>query len=104
MKITRFTGVNGTRIPNTTNVPAIEFINDKGTLKSTDEIKSQFFADENTKVPTVTYCNTGMQASLVAVLQDEIFPEHPPRLYNGGLTEMSVLAPKRISDGPPHLV
>ncbi|CAD5210718.1 unnamed protein product [Bursaphelenchus okinawaensis] len=95
--------VNGTRIPHTTNVPALEAINDKGVLRPLEDIKKDLFASENPSKPVITYCNTGMQASVVSVLQDAIFPDHPARMYGGGLTEMAQRAPKRISEGPIHL-
>ncbi|CAD5213944.1 unnamed protein product [Bursaphelenchus xylophilus] len=96
--------VNGTRIPHTTNIPASEAVGDDGLLKPLEELKKGLFAPEDPTKPVITYCNTGMQASVISVLQDALFPDHPARMYNGGLMEMAQRAPKRISDGPQHLV
>jgi len=95
--------VNGTRIPNTTNVPAAEFVNSEGRLKPFEQIKEELFAKYDPSKPTITYCSTGMQASFGAVVQESLFPNKPIRLYNGSLKEMEQRAPKRISDGPLHI-
>ncbi|KAI6238815.1 putative thiosulfate sulfurtransferase mpst-1 [Aphelenchoides fujianensis] len=95
--------VNATRIRGTTNVPAAEFLNAEGTLRPLEEIQKDLFHEYKADKPTVTYCNTGMQAALAAVVHDAIFPNAPARLYNGSLKELEQRAPKRINDGPTHL-
>ncbi|KAI6170690.1 putative thiosulfate sulfurtransferase mpst-1 [Aphelenchoides bicaudatus] len=81
--------VTGTRIPNTTNVPSIEFL--------------KFYKDYKPDKPTITFCNAGIQASLAAIVQQEIFPDAQIRVYNGSMKEMEIRAPKRISEGPQHI-
>lgn len=54
--------------------------------------------------PTITSCNAGIQAALLAYVIDAVKPsQNPPRVYNGSLKEMELRAPKKISEGPQHL-
>jgi 3-mercaptopyruvate sulfurtransferase SseA len=94
------TVVPGSRIPGTHNVPSNELIGPDGLLLPEEKIKaklSEVGFDE--KKPTITYCNTGMTASLLSTVLDDIYPNSPVRLYNGSLKEMELRAPGRISDG-----
>uniref|UniRef100_A0AC34F766 Rhodanese domain-containing protein n=1 Tax=Panagrolaimus sp. ES5 TaxID=591445 RepID=A0AC34F766_9BILA len=92
--------VPGCRIPGTHNVPSNELVGLDGLLLPQNEIKaklSEVGFDENK--PTITLCNTGMQASLLSAVLDDVYPNAHVRLYNGSLKEMEIRAPERINDG-----
>jgi thiosulfate/3-mercaptopyruvate sulfurtransferase len=92
--------VPGCRIPGTHNVPSNELVGPDGLLLPQEEIKTKLSeAGFDEKKPTITYCNTGMQASLLSTILDDVYPNAPIRLYNGSLKEMEIRAPERISDG-----
>ncbi|CAB02870.1 Putative thiosulfate sulfurtransferase mpst-1 [Caenorhabditis elegans] len=97
--------VNGTRIAGFKNLPSAELLVKGGNLKSEEEIKS--WLTQNGYVenqPTITSCNAGIQAALLAYVIDAVKPsQNPPRVYNGSLKEMELRAPKKISEGPQHL-
>jgi len=95
--------VSGVRIPNTTSVPSFEFVDQNGLLKPLDQIKKELYSTYEPGKPTITFCNAGIQASLSALVQKEIFPDAEIKVYNGSLKEMELRAPKRISEGPMHI-
>lgn len=64
---------------------------------------SELYKDYKPDKPTVTFCNAGIQASMSAIVQQEIFPDAQIRIYNGSLREMEIRAPERISEGPLHI-
>uniref|UniRef100_A0A8R1DG11 thiosulfate sulfurtransferase n=1 Tax=Caenorhabditis japonica TaxID=281687 RepID=A0A8R1DG11_CAEJA len=96
--------VNGTRIAGFKNLPSSELIGKDGKLQNEEHIRS--WLQKNGYVanqPTVTSCNAGIQAALLAYVIDAVEPNSAPRVYNGSLKEMELRAPKKISDGPQHL-
>ncbi|KAH7724521.1 Protein MPST-1 [Aphelenchoides avenae] len=96
--------VTGTHIPGTKNVPAAELIDENGLLEDNDEIRRRLESvgfDESK--PTVTLCNTGMQASLVSFALESLSPPISSRLYCGSLKEMELRDPKRICGGKKHI-
>ncbi|CAI2353876.1 unnamed protein product [Caenorhabditis sp. 36 PRJEB53466] len=96
--------VNGTRIPGFKNAPSSELLAKNGTLKSETEIQSWLVQNGYVaNQPTVTSCNSGVQAALLAYVMDAVEPSSAPRLYNGSLKEMELRDPKKISGGPQHL-
>ncbi|CAI5450143.1 unnamed protein product [Caenorhabditis angaria] len=96
--------VNGTRIAGFKNFPSAELLQKPGILKSEDEIRQWFNKNGyNPSLPTVTSCNSGVQAALLAFVMDWALPESRPRLFNGSLKEVELRDPKKISEGPQHL-
>ncbi|CAI5450140.1 unnamed protein product [Caenorhabditis angaria] len=96
--------VNGTRIAGFKNFPSAELLQKPGILKSEEEIRQWFTKNGyNPSLPTVTSCNSGVQAALLAYVMDWALPESRPRLFNGSLKEVELRDPKKISEGPQHL-
>ncbi|CEF69214.1 Sulfurtransferase [Strongyloides ratti] len=97
--------VDGCYIPGTINLPATEFFNSDGTFKDELEIKNILNkknidivdVDGKQKKEVVTFCNTGTQATILNFVLEHIYPKVKTRLWNGGLKELEVRNPKRIS-------
>ncbi|KAK0411964.1 hypothetical protein QR680_005950 [Steinernema hermaphroditum] len=92
--------VEGSYIPGFKNVPAAELVGDDGLIKPANLVKELLDKGGYDKSkPTVTSCNTGMQASMLAFVMENVYPETSVRIYNGSLKEMEQRDPKRISGG-----
>lgn len=96
--------VNGTRIKGFKNLPSSELLEKGGTLKSPEKVR-KWLTDNGylSNQPTITSCNSGVQAALLAYVMDAVEPKSAPRVYNGSLKEMELRDPKKISEGPQHL-
>ncbi|KJH47390.1 rhodanese-like protein [Dictyocaulus viviparus] len=92
--------VTGSNIPGFKNMPAVELIDDKGLIKSPQEI-TQWLSSNGYQQgqPVVTLCNSGMQASMLAYVMDAILPHVSPRVYNGSMKEMELRDPRKICGG-----
>uniref|UniRef100_A0A7E4WDL5 Rhodanese-like protein n=1 Tax=Panagrellus redivivus TaxID=6233 RepID=A0A7E4WDL5_PANRE len=92
--------VPGSHLPNSANVPANEFIGSNGKLLPKAFLKAKLEnAGFDPEKKTITLCNTGMQASLLNLVLDEVYPNSPLRLYNGSLKELEIRDPGRICGG-----
>lgn len=97
--------VDGSYVPGTINLPASEFFNSDGTFKDESEVKNIISEknidlvdkDGKQKKEIVTFCNTGTQAPILNFVLENIYPNVETRLWNGGLKELEVRNPKRIS-------
>uniref|UniRef100_A0A0K0F9P4 Putative thiosulfate sulfurtransferase (inferred by orthology to a C. elegans protein) n=1 Tax=Strongyloides venezuelensis TaxID=75913 RepID=A0A0K0F9P4_STRVS len=97
--------VDGSYIPGTINIPANEFFKEDGTFKEADVIKNVInkrninIIDENgkQKKQIITFCSTGTQATILNFALENIYPNIETKLWNGGLKELEVRNPKRIS-------
>lgn len=117
--IRRGLDVSGTHIPGTKNVPAAELIDENGLLEDNDEIRRrksiplqcphdsisglakmiivaglESVGFDESK-PTVTLCNTGMQASLVSFALESLSTPISSRLY-GVRKATLILAPSLL--------
>uniref|UniRef100_A0A915DBK7 Rhodanese domain-containing protein n=1 Tax=Ditylenchus dipsaci TaxID=166011 RepID=A0A915DBK7_9BILA len=94
--------IQGSNILGSKNVPALELLNEDGTIKSESEILGLIqksgcnLFGKNTKM--VTLCNVGMQASLLAFAV-ELVTDSNVKLYNGSMFELSRRAPHLINGG-----
>uniref|UniRef100_A0A1I7YK07 Sulfurtransferase n=1 Tax=Steinernema glaseri TaxID=37863 RepID=A0A1I7YK07_9BILA len=96
--------VEGSFVPGFKNVPAAELVGDDGLIKPPNAIKELLEAGGYDKSkPTITSCNTGMQASMLAFVMENVYPETNVRVFNGSMKEMEARDPKRISGGAGHL-
>jgi len=92
--------VPGSFIPGTRNAPGVEFVGKDGKLVPEDLVKEKLIeADFDPEKPTITLCNSGVQASFLAAVIDNFFPNVNVRVFNGSMKEMEARAPQRISGG-----
>ncbi|TKR87398.1 hypothetical protein L596_011800 [Steinernema carpocapsae] len=92
--------VDGCYIPGFKNVPAAELVGEDQMIKPANLVKEVLDKGGYDKSkPVVTSCNTGIQASLLAFIMENVYPETNVRVYNGSLKEMEQRDPKRISGG-----
>ncbi|KAL6740465.1 hypothetical protein Aduo_013816 [Ancylostoma duodenale] len=86
----------GSHLKGAKNVPLPDVIGEKG-IKSKEEIeKALKKAGFDAGLPTVTACNGGVQAALLALALDHV--GIPYRVYNGGMYEIGLRSPKMISE------
>ncbi|CAJ0601989.1 unnamed protein product [Cylicocyclus nassatus] len=89
-------GVPGYRLPKSKNLPLDKVIGAEG-LKSKAEIeKALENVGFNRDLPTVTVCNKGVQASVLALVLRQLGVK--ARVFNGSLTEVALRAPELISE------
>ncbi|VDP18424.1 unnamed protein product [Onchocerca flexuosa] len=91
--------VNGSRVSGTKCAPAIEMISEKGRLKDPEELRSWLqkcgFKQD---LPIVSHCLRGIQACMLNLIIEDLFPSLRPRTYHGSCYELQVRDPKRISE------
>ncbi|VDN18350.1 unnamed protein product [Gongylonema pulchrum] len=91
--------VNGSHVPGTKTAPAIEMIDENGHLKSPDELKSWLehcgFKKDR---PTVSLCLRGIQACMLNLAIEDLYPSLHPRVYHGSCLELQARDPGRISE------
>ncbi|KAE9547998.1 hypothetical protein FO519_008791 [Halicephalobus sp. NKZ332] len=92
--------VPGSFIPGTRNAPVAEFVGKDGKLVSEDIVREKLAeADFDPEKPTITLCNSGIQAAFLATIIDNSFPQANIRLFNGSMKEVEARAPQRINGG-----
>lgn len=112
-----FVVVPGSFIPGTQNTPVVELVGSDGQLLPKEIIKEKLAeANFDPKKPTITFCNSGMQAALYAAIIENIYSNQKVRLYNvsffylilvdyflynfqGSMKEIEVREPQRICGG-----
>ncbi|CAJ0601988.1 unnamed protein product [Cylicocyclus nassatus] len=89
-------GVPGYHMKGSKNLPLDVLIGEDG-LKSKAVIERALEkAGYNPNLPTVTMCNKGIQASVLALIMKQVGVK--ARVFNGSLTEVALRAPKLISE------
>ncbi|WKY03409.1 hypothetical protein Q1695_004837 [Nippostrongylus brasiliensis] len=89
-------GATGSHLKGAKSVPIATVIGEKG-IKSPEEIKLALKnANFDESLPTVTACNTGIQASLLTLVLSTVGKQ--ARLYNGSMAEIGLRASQLISE------
>ncbi|VDL83627.1 unnamed protein product [Nippostrongylus brasiliensis] len=87
-------GATGSHLKGAKSVPIATVIGEKG-IKSPEEIKLALKnANFDESLPTVTACNTGIQASLLTLVLSTVGKQ--ARLYNGSMAEIGLRASQLI--------
>ncbi|MGJ8527167.1 3-mercaptopyruvate sulfurtransferase [Maritalea sp.] len=85
-------GMRAGHMPGATNVPFSSLLNEDGTFKSSDELKTMF-ADKHIDLgkPITTTCGSGVTASII-LLALELIGKTDARLYDGSWAEWGSLS------------
>ncbi|KAL3985867.1 Rhodanese-like domain family protein [Acanthocheilonema viteae] len=90
--------VRGSHVPGTKCAPAIEMIDEEGCLKDPEELKNWLekcgFKQD---LPIISQCLRGVQACLLNLVIEDLFPSVRPRVYHGSCLELQARDPKKIS-------
>ena len=77
------TKVHGSHIPGTKNVPIGGFVDSEGHILPEDKIKEKLAeCGFDRSKPTVTLCNMGIQASMLATIIDSVYADAELKVYN----------------------
>jgi thiosulfate/3-mercaptopyruvate sulfurtransferase len=91
-------GLKKGKIPGSLNMPFKELLNDNGTFKDVDKIKSAFETigvDTSGKTKVITSCGSGTTAAILTFALNELLGVDAP-LYDGSFAEYGKLDAKRV--------
>ncbi|VDM95627.1 unnamed protein product [Thelazia callipaeda] len=91
--------VTGSHVKGMKCAPAVEMIDENGRLKTDKELK--FWLQKcgfKHNLPTISLCLRGMQACMLNLVIEDIFPTLHPRVYHGSCLELQNRDPARLSE------
>uniref|UniRef100_A0A915PHF8 Rhodanese domain-containing protein n=1 Tax=Setaria digitata TaxID=48799 RepID=A0A915PHF8_9BILA len=91
--------VHGSHVPGTKCAPAVEMIDKNGHLKNPDELKRWLLScGFKRDLPVISQCLRGIQACMLNLVIEDLFPSVRPRVYHGSCLELQNRDPERISE------
>ena len=90
-------GLPSGHIPGSVNIPSSQFLDEKGQLKSTDQLKPLF---DDSEAPIITTCGSGVSAAVIALALARL-GNWDVSVYDGSWTEWASDPARPIAQGAP---
>ncbi|VDK72428.1 unnamed protein product [Litomosoides sigmodontis] len=91
--------VSGSHVPGTKCAPAVEMISEEGCLKDPEELKSWLEkCGFKQGLPIISQCSRGLQACMLNLAIEDLFPSAHPRVYHGSCLELQARDPRRMCE------